>query len=97
MTEQHKVTRASQRAESRPPVIVVRIELTPVAKTQSVAVAGRLGMTQIASLSRLIEWFAGQSEDVQAAVVGRHAPADGNDVAQTILTRMAMRDMSRKA
>jgi hypothetical protein len=54
-------------------------------------------MTQIAALSRLIEWFAGQSEEVQAAVLGLHVPADGNDAAQTILMRMARRDMSRKA
>ena len=36
-------------------VMVVRVELTPTAKEQTVSVADQFGMTQIATLSRLID------------------------------------------
>lgn len=66
-----------------PEQVVVRLELTPESKEQVVAVSDRLGMTQIATLSRLVEWFAGQSPEVQALVNG------GGDASRPVLERMA--------
>ena len=54
-----------------------------VSKADVLAVSERLGMTQIAALSRLVEWFAGQAPEVQAAVNA------GTDAARPILERMA--------
>ena len=68
--------------------IIVRIELTPEAKNHINDMCDRFGMTQVAMLSRLVEWFAGQSEMIQHAVLG-HYPLDiQNEIAKLILKRM---------
>lgn len=86
-------TTSSHRTDSSsrsPRIVVVRVELTPTAKRQSASVADRLGMTQIATLSRLVEWFAGQSEEVQAAVLGHSGTAGAErDVARKIWEQKA--------
>lgn len=69
--------------------MVVRIELTPAAKERVVGVADRFGMTQIAALSRLVEWFAGQPEAVQRAVLGGDMGDGGSAVSRLILEQMA--------
>jgi hypothetical protein len=69
--------------------IILRIELTPDAKLRLNELCDRMGMTQVALLSRLVEWFSGQSDMIQAAVLG-HYPADIEaDVAKLILKRLA--------
>lgn len=73
---------------ARKPRIIVRIELTPEAKRRSEAVAEKYGMTQIATTSRLVEWFAGQSEMIQAAILGQYPSDIEADVAQLILEKM---------
>lgn len=42
------------------PRIIVRIELTPNAKARLNECTDKAGMTQVAMLSRLVEWFANQ-------------------------------------
>lgn len=69
--------------------IIVRIELTPDAKRRLLEVSKRFGMTQIAATSRLVEWFAGQSELVQAAILGQYPSEIESDVARLILQKMA--------
>jgi hypothetical protein len=69
--------------------IIVRIELTPDAKRRLMEVSKRFGMTQIAATSRLVEWFAGQSELVQAAILGQYPSEIESDVARLILQKMA--------
>lgn len=69
--------------------IIVRIELTPNAKDRLNELSDRAGMTQVAMLSRLVEWFANQSEMIQAAVMG-HYPIDIQaDIAKLILKKLA--------
>lgn len=75
-------------------LVTVRIELTPAAKGQVVAVSDRFGMTQIATLSRLIEWFAGQSEAVQNAVLWEDVEDRSPSVARMILEQMARSRMA---
>jgi hypothetical protein len=85
-------------AGAAPPRIIVRIELTLEAKRRSAAVADKFGMTQISATSRLVEWFAVQSETVQAAVLGQYPQEIEADVARLILGRMREKqDASRKA
>jgi len=69
--------------------IVVRLELTPGAKERLNEISHRSGMTQLSVTSRLVEWFAGQPEVIQAAVLGRYPEEIGSDVAKLILKRMA--------
>lgn len=69
--------------------IIVRIELTPIAKERLNELSDRAGMTQVAMLSRLVEWFAGQSELIQAAVMGHYPTEVESDIAKLILKKMA--------
>lgn len=69
--------------------IILRIEITPDAKENLTGFCSKVGMTQVAAMSRLVEWFAEQSDVVQAAILGLY-PADIRaDVAKLILKRMA--------
>jgi len=70
------------------PRIIVRIELTPGAKEHLTGIAKRNGMTQVAVTSRLLEWFAQQSELVQAAILGHYPHAIQAEIAELILKRM---------
>jgi len=68
---------------------IMRIELTGGAKQKLGVMSDRHGMTQVAMMSRLVEWFASQNEHIQGAVM-RHYPSDiESDVAKLILKRMA--------
>ena len=68
--------------------IVVRLELTPGAKDRLNEISHRAGMTQLAVTSRLVEWFAGQSELIQSAVLGHYPEEIQGDVAKLILKKM---------
>lgn len=68
---------------------IMRIELTASAKQKLSNLSERHGMTQVAMMSRIVEWFAAQSELIQAAVLGRYPAEIQADVAKLILTRMA--------
>lgn len=80
-----KKTAAAEPKAGATGIAIVRIELTPESKGRIVEASERLGMTQIATLSRLVEWFAGQSPEVQRLV------NSGGDSARPILERMAGR------
>lgn len=69
--------------------IIVRIELTPNAKERLNELSDRAGMTQVAMLSRLVEWFANQTELIQAAVMGHYPTEVESDIAKLILKKMA--------
>jgi len=71
------------------PRIIVRIELTPSAKEHLTRIAKRNGMTQVAVTSRLLEWFATQSELVQAAILGHYPQAIQAEIADLILKHMS--------
>ena len=69
--------------------IIMRIELTPVAKQHLEQLTDRQGMTQVAMLSRVIEWYAHQPEVIQRIIVG-HMPREiERDVARLVLRRIA--------
>jgi hypothetical protein len=69
--------------------VIMRIELYPQAKDHLTDLCGRLGMTQVAATSRLVEWFCEQQDVVQAAVLGLYPEDIRAEVAQMILKRMA--------
>jgi hypothetical protein len=72
--------------------IIVRIELTPKAKDGLNETSDTFGMTQVAMLSRLVEWFANQEPIVQSGIMGHYPPEIEVDVAKLILKRMAAGD-----
>ena len=67
----------------------MRIELSPVSKKKLSTLSDHHGMTQVAMMSRLVEWFAAQPEEIQAAVVGRYPEKIAPDIARMLLKRMA--------
>jgi methyl coenzyme M reductase beta subunit len=69
--------------------VIIRIEISPQAKNRVNELSRQNGMTQVAMTSRMIEWFAGQSELIQAAVLGRYPKEIEVDIAKLILQRMA--------
>ncbi|MGD0464016.1 MAG: hypothetical protein ABSB74_16160 [Tepidisphaeraceae bacterium] len=69
--------------------VIMRIELLPEAKEGLTGLCDRLGMTQIAATSRIIEWFTTQSDVVQAAILGLYPHDIRAEVAEMILKRMA--------
>src|SRR2546423_7577620 len=85
----YTLTPARDEDQLNQPRIIVRIELTPSAKEHLTSIAKRNGMTQVAVTSRLLEWFATQSELVQAAILGHYPHAIQAEIAELILKRMA--------
>jgi len=69
--------------------VIMRIELFPQAKDHLTNLCDRLGMTQVATTSRLVEWFCQQTDVVQAAVLGLYPEDIRAEVATMILKRMA--------
>jgi hypothetical protein len=67
--------------------VIMRIELFPRAKSHLETLCDRLGMTQVATTSRVIEWFAEQTDLVQAAILGLYPESIRAEVAQLILKR----------
>jgi hypothetical protein len=71
------------------PRIIVRVELTPSAKDAVNQMCDHAGMTQVAMLSRAIEWIAAQDEMVKSAILGQYPKAIEADIAKIILKRMS--------
>jgi hypothetical protein len=86
----------SKGSNNMPEHIIVRLEITPPAKKELEQLAERSGMTQVAMTSRIIEWFAGQSELIQAAILGHYPPEIQADIAKLILSRMSDKDLRPK-
>ena len=68
---------------------VIRVELSPTAKRILTTISQRNGMTQVAVMSRLVQWFNTQPEAIQAAVLGRYPAEYEADIARLILRRIA--------
>ncbi len=68
--------------------VIMRIELTPSAKDLLTDLCHRNGMTQVAVMSRITEWFASQEQLIQAAVLGQYPTSIESDVAKLILKKM---------
>jgi hypothetical protein len=68
---------------------IMRVELTGPAKDNVAKLSGDHGMTQVAMMSRVVEWFAKQDELIQSAVLGRFPSEVRPDVVRLVLKRMA--------
>ena len=67
---------------------ITRIELTPATRSKLTDVSHSNGMTQVAVLSRIVNWFADQPDVIQAGVLGRYPAELQPDIAWLILDRM---------
>ena len=68
---------------------IMRIELTPLAKKQLGQCSDKHGMTQVAMMSRLMNWFAMQDETIQGAVLGHYPESIEPEIAKLILSHLA--------
>ena len=68
--------------------IIVRIELTPAAKANFGQVAEQTGRTQISTTARLIEWFSGQPDTLQAAILGQYPKELEPAIARLLLDKL---------
>ncbi len=66
----------------------MRIELTPSAKDLLADACLRRGMTQVALMSRLTEWFSRQDQLIQGAILGHYPASIEPDVAKLILKKL---------
>jgi hypothetical protein len=77
-------------------VVTFRVELSSAAKAGLDDFTDRAGMTQFATLSRLVEWFVSLPDDVRLDLLRR--PADRDDrVREVVLTRLAGTALSPQA
>jgi len=68
--------------------VIMRIELTPSAKALLTDLCDRTGMTQVAVMSRITEWFSNQNALIQGAILGHYPTPIESDVAKLILKKM---------
>lgn len=68
---------------------IMRIEVSAAVKRKLAPLTNRHGMTQVAMMSRLVEWQSRQSEEIQAATLGRYPNAIAPEIAKMLLKRMS--------
>lgn len=64
---------------------IMRIELTPKARKSLDGFCDGIGMTKIAAMSRLVEWFVQQPDSVKALIQGFYPESIKEDVVKLIL------------
>jgi hypothetical protein len=69
--------------------VIMRVEVDPPSKDRLDEFCEKTGMTKIAVVSRLIDWFCEQGDTVQALVQGLYPKRIEGDIAQIILERLA--------
>jgi len=67
--------------------VIMRIDLLPKANVESVC--SGLGLTQVAAISHVVDWFCQQSDTVQAAILGLHPGDIRSEVPMMIMKRIA--------
>jgi hypothetical protein len=76
--------------------VIMRIEIAPSSKEQLDQFCDGMGMTKLAAVSRLIDWFCEQEDTVQAMVQRLYPSSIEDDVAAIILERMAGKGPRRR-
>jgi hypothetical protein len=69
--------------------IIMRVEVQGESKGRLDEFCARTGMTKIAAVSRLIDWFCRQSETLQAMIQGLYPTVVESDIATMILKNAA--------
>ena len=66
----------------------MRIQMDGQAKNKLEKLCEKRGMTQIAMMSRMVNWFLSQDETVQALVLGSLSEQAMGPLARTLLERL---------
>ena len=67
---------------------VYRIMVTPSAKSTMEEITARIGITQIAMFSKLIDWLATQPDEIKLALLGVYPGLVTEDLTTLIVKRM---------
>jgi hypothetical protein len=68
---------------------IMRVQLDDVAKDRLDDICKRRGMTQIALMSRLVNWFSQQDDYIQTAVLQSLSEGTMSSLAKTLLKRLS--------
>ncbi|MCC7204259.1 MAG: hypothetical protein IT441_04215 [Phycisphaeraceae bacterium] len=68
--------------------VTVRVQLESSCKKMLDELCDRRGMTQIAVMTRLVNWFVEQNELIQAAVLGQLSAQAQQELARRLLQQM---------
>lgn len=71
---------------------IMRIQLDLQAKQKLDKLCERRGMTQIAVMSRVVNWFVAQDETIQAIVLGSLSEQSMGSLARMVLKKIAAED-----
>ena len=75
---------------------IIRVQLDTSAKDRLDAICKRRGMTQVAMVSRLVNWFSLQDDYIQTAVLQTLSEGSMAAVAKTLLKRLGSDKSSEK-
>lgn len=67
---------------------IIRIQINKSAKNRLESLCDQRGMTQIATVSRLVAWFANQDETSQATILGLLPQPPSDELARNVLKHM---------
>jgi hypothetical protein len=70
--------------------VIMRLEVLPEAKEKIVDYCNRIGMTQVATNSRLVEWLCQQPDIIQAGVLGLYPEDIRAELPSIVLKRLAV-------
>jgi hypothetical protein len=68
---------------------IMRVQLDTAAKDRLDTICNRRGMTQIAMMSRLVNWFSVQDDFIQTAVLHTLSDASMAKLAKTLLKQLS--------
>jgi hypothetical protein len=71
---------------------IMRIQLDTAAKGRLETICKRRGMTQVALMSRLVNWFSLQDDFVQTAVLATLSDASISALAKSLLKKISSSD-----
>jgi hypothetical protein len=70
--------------------IILRIELSPLARGNFDNVLDTFGLTRVAASSKLLEWFSDQTEEIQTSILGLHPLPDPAELPVKVLKQVAL-------
>lgn len=73
---------------------IMRIQLETVAKDRLDTICKRRGMTQIAVMSRLVNWFSLQDDYIQTAVLQTLSEGSMSTLAKSLLKKLSASEKS---
>jgi hypothetical protein len=67
----------------------MRLEITPRSKESLIGFCDRMGLTQVAAVSHIVEWFSKQNDVIQAGIMDLYPTDIRADIPRLIMEEMA--------